>query len=536
MEESVKSTKMDMDIAGGKLFNFRPAFFIAVFLGTGIAFAYCNRLYDVSAWWSFLLLLIVCIPFLFCRSLVRAKRILLAIIVLTIFFCVGFFSFQVKANDFFNAGVYSGDCKVVGRVIGKEKTENGWRLTLDGVYIDGTKENGKLVAYFSNGDGQGIALSDELVVSGFIRTQTEWSHTDTSYYLWADDYAVTGNEFNLFLSVRGRIQTVLYAGMDETPAAVTMAVLTGDTSGMESGLLNNIRAGGVAHIFAVSGLHIGALFGACIWLIGKTKLRRTPKIFRFIFVCAVLLFYGGVCGYSPSVVRAIIVCLVVYASKLIGIGWDMLENIGVAAVLVLLLSPTALFEVGFQLSFSACLGIALLAKPMQRTVYAFVGKISKGKLLVSKDAPPTITQSAVRASISFLVVTISAQIFTTPILWNAFGYLSVWSLLLNCVFVPLIGVLFSLLLFLALVASVLPVALASYLLFVPNVLLSAGLLFFEFFDFSSTVLSGMRLRWNSFVCYYLACTFATDKWNITRVLRAFLFSVCTIAFAISCFL
>ena len=534
MEESVKSTKTD--IAGGKLFNFRPAFFIAVFLGAGIAFAYCNRLYGVSAWWSLCLLPVVCIPFLFCRSLGRAKRILTAIILLAIFFCVGFFSFQSKVNDFFNAGVYSGDCKVVGRVIGKEKTENGWRLTLDGVYIDGTKENGKLVAYFSKQDGQEIALSDELVVSGSIKTQSEWVCNDTWYYLWADDYAVTGNNFNLFLSVRGRIQTVLYAGMDETPAAVTMAVLTGDTSGMERGLLNNIRAGGVAHIFAVSGLHIGALFGACIWLICKSKLRKTPKIIRFIFVCAVLLFYGGVCGFSPSVVRAIIMCLVVYASKLIGIGWDMLENIGAAAVLVLLLSPTALFEVGFQLSFSACLGIALLSKPMQRTAYAFLGKITNGKTIVSKDAPPTITQSVVRASLSFLAVSLSAQIFTAPILWNAFGYFSVWSLLLNCVFVPLIGVLFSLLLFLAFVASVLPVTLARYILFVPNVLLSAGLLFFEFFDFSSTVLSGTRLRWNSLVCYYSACTFATDKWNITHAVKAFLFFVCAIAFAISCFL
>ena len=161
----------------------------------------------------------------------------------------------------------------------------------------------------------------------------------------------------------------------------------------------------------------------------------------------------------------------------------MLENIGAAAVLVLLLSPTALFEVGFQLSFSACLGIALLSKPMQRTAYAFLGKITNGKTIVSKDAPPTITQSVVRASLSFLAVSLSAQIFTAPILWNAFGYFSVWSLLLNCVFVPLIGVLFSLLLFLAFVASVLPVTLARYILFVPNVLLSAGLLFFEFFDF-----------------------------------------------------
>ena len=548
MEKDTKEKRQQTDIAGGKLFNFRPVFFIAVFLATGIAFAYFHLLYGVSAWWSLCLLPITCAPFIFCRSIVRAKRILLAAFALTAAFFIGFFLFAAKVNDFSDVGVYEGDYAVVGRVIGKEKTDNGWRLTLDDVYIDGRAEDNELIAYVSEQDGYAIKLSDELVLNGAVSTRSHWSNKlafatcalggDELYDIQADGCVVTGHRFDLFLAVRERMQTVLYAGMDETPAAVTVAVLTGDTSGIESGLLKNIRYGGIAHIFAVSGLHIGALFAACTWLIDKTKLRSAPKPARFILTSAVLLFYGGVCGYSPSVVRAITMCLVLYASNLIGIGSDSLENIGAAAILVLAFSPTSLLEVGFQLSFAACLGIALLAKPMQRAAYGIGARFSKRSdgEVAYKDAPPTLTQSAVRSVVSFLSVTLAAQIFTTPILLYAFGYVSVWSLFLNCLFVPLIGAVFSVLLFLAFVACLLPVSVVKYVLFLPNVLLTAVLLLFELFDFSTAAVSGLRVTWQTFVFYYLACTFATDKWNLSRGVKIFLFCVCAIALCIiSCF-
>jgi ComEC/Rec2-related protein len=538
MEKNTKDKIVQMNIAGGKLFNFRPVFFVAIFLAVGIVFAYFYLFFDVSFWWSVCLLPVIFAPFLYCRSAIRAKRILLAVVALIIAFFVGFSLFTAKAKAFSKTGVYDGNCTVVGRVVGKEKTDKGWRLTLDEVYIDGTEEKSQLVAYVSENGGREVKLSDELVLKGNISTRSYQSNLiafvsqalggGPIYDIWVEDYVVTGHKFDIFLAVRERIQTVLYAGMDETPAAVMVAVLTGDTSGMESGLLENIRYGGVAHIFAVSGLHIGALFGACLGVIRKTKLQKTPKPVRFFLTAAVLLFYGGVCGYSPSVIRAISMCLVVYASKLIGIGSDALENIGASAILVLLLSPTSLFEVGFQLSYVACIGIVALAQPMQRAVYAIGGAIVKQDVKKKQDAPPTLTQSATRSIVSFLSVTISAQIFTAPILLNAFGYLSVWSLLLNCIFVPLIGVVFSTLLLMVFITCLLPVAILEYVLFLPNVLLTAALLFFEIFDFTTVAITGARFSFSAFACYYLACSFATDKWNLPRGLRAVLCVICAV--------
>ena len=97
-------------------------------------------------------------------------------------------------------------------------------------------------------------------VSGRVRFQIDVS-----------SLTVTGKSKNPFLAVRSRLVETLYAGMDEESAAVTCALLTGDTSGIESGLLENVRRGGIAHIFAVSGLHIGALYAFCLFLFRKIR-------------------------------------------------------------------------------------------------------------------------------------------------------------------------------------------------------------------------------------------------------------------------
>jgi competence protein ComEC len=168
---------------------------------------------------------------------------------------------------------------------------------------------------------------------------------------------VVGKKFDFFGSIRTRIAEVLYRGMDIETASVTMAVLTGNTAGIEDGLLENMRYGGIAHIFAVSGLHVGDLFAFCLFFTSKTPLRKMPKIARFFLVAFLLIFYGGICGFSASVIRATVLCLVGYAAKLLGVSVDRFEALGVGGVIVLLISPVELFSPGFQLSFLACLGI-----------------------------------------------------------------------------------------------------------------------------------------------------------------------------------
>ena len=144
--------------------------------------------------------------------------------------------------------------------------------------------------------------------------------------------------------------------------------------------------------------------------------------------------------------------------------------------------------------------------------------------------PPRISTRIYRACASFLSTSLAAQIFTAPLLLHYFGYISGWALLLNCIFVPFIGFVFSLLLLLVILACVLPLGLSSVILYVPNVVWSAVLLLFEVADFTSFALEGLMITTGLTFVYWTATLFFTDKWNTKKSLRFLLGGVCIFAF------
>lgn len=536
--------------ATDKLFNFRPFFFAGAFLCLGVAFGYFYRFQNVSAWWLTALLPCAITPFLFCNNRVRLKKTALALLVLTAAFALGTFSFSGQVRNYTNTPVYEGEHTVEGRVLERRENDYGIVVLLDRIRIDGKEENGKLVAYLPASFSENITLSDCLVLEGEVKTDTqlfndygfytEKLNDDRRFKMSVESCVIVEGDFDLFLFLRQRIHTVTYAGMDETSAALTVATLTGDTYGIEEGLLENVRRGGIAHVFAVSGLHVGALYAFCLSLFSKTKLKNTPKGIRFALLTAILLFYGGICGFSASVIRATVLCLTFYLSKLVGIASDSTESLGLAAIAVLLISPADLFTVGFQLSFVACLGIVWLARPLQTGTYALAGKV-KGWIVRGEkntnaknraERPPSVSERIVRVCVSFLSVTVAAQIATAPILLSSFGYLSVWSLLLNCLFVPLISAAFSLLLLFVAVACLLPTAVSSVVLYLPLVVWSALILLFQTVEFS-VVLENLVLSGGSLLCYYMGLTFSTDKWNMKKSLKIVVVVMCFIGFGIT---
>ena len=303
-----------------------------------------------------------------------------------------------------------------------------------------------------------------------------------------------------------------------------------------------MRYGGIAHVFAVSGLHVGALYAFCMLLTKKTALRKTAKPIRFLLVALTLLFYGGICGFSASVVRATVLCLVSYFAKLIGTAFDKFEVLGLSAIFILLLSPAELFGVGFQLSFLACLGIFLWTRPLEKwgnrvcdetkkRLFAVMARKDGERIKNTKKADGLFLSMAGKfrkKSMAFLSVSTAAQIATAPVLLQSFGYISGWSLLLNCIFVPFIGVIFSVLLSLVALSCVLPLSCSAVLLYLPNAVWSAVLLLFEAFDFSLFAIRGVTLSAGALACYYLALTFFSDKWNLRSRERFALGTLCAI--------
>lgn len=542
--------------AEDKLFNFRPIFFFAVCLCLGGVYALAWKADGVSPWWL-LLAVPVFVVAVWLQGKGKRLRAVAAVLLLVLSFLLGIVGTVSKIDDFENTKTYHGSYTVSGKVVGSVRKNETCIVLLQNVKIGKKEVTGKLVAYLPYTFYHTVLLSDTLRLKGEVRTDAsafnEYGfrasviYDDVRYRATVDaveDCSITGREFDLFLFSRQCILDTLRRGMDETSAAVTMAMLTGDTSLMGEELLQNMRYGGIAHVFAVSGLHVGALYAFCLLLIGKTPLYKLPKILRFILVASVLFLYGGICGYSASVVRAMVMCLAFYFGKLTGFSSDGLENVGLSAVIILLLSPVALFTVGFQLSFAATIGIILLNKPIYSVLSNIGQKVfckCKGMTLTEyalqrEDRPLTLLEETARAAASFLSVTLSAQIATMPLTLFIFGYVSVWSLLLNCTFVPIISAAFSLLLLLTVLACLLPPAASAVLLYVPSVIWSAVLLVFQTMDFSKGLIESVTLSFSALICYYGACLFITDKWNASKAYKRFMFFAFALLFAVVFFL
>ena len=367
--EEIENTKEETIV--GRVVNFRPIFLCALFLFFGILVAYRQIVEEGEILWLTVLILLLPLPFYF---FVKSKRRFLACLAaIYVSFFLGNASFSFAVGDYREAPVYNGEYYVVGTVVEKSETSVGGKILLTDLTIDGKRVRGQMAVELYAEDFTALDFCDRvkllLLVSTYNSVEGNYGFraeaiADGQIYRGGDVvwYQVQGRVFQPFAYLRGKLQGVLYASMGEEGSAVVDAILFGNTSGIEEGLLENVRYGGIAHVFAVSGLHIGSAFAFCLLLFRNN---RIPAPFRFVFVAAILLLYGGICGYSASVMRAIITCLIAYGCTLLGIKYDSLESLSFAAFVVFLLYPTLLFGVGAQLSFCACLGILLLSKPLR---------------------------------------------------------------------------------------------------------------------------------------------------------------------------
>ena len=520
---------------GVKLVNFRPAAFAAVFLCLGIFSAAALLFYDLPVWW-----LTLPLPLIIAFRKGKRKQTAVAVFLLLSAFWIGFGFAFCKIDGFQKAKVYDADeYYVTGSVVSESESVYGHRLVLTDIQIDGKAEDGRLIAYLPLSFEETVLQDNRVLLQGRLtknqavsaQGEINWYYVSDGlrYTLQAETCVVIERPFSLFTFIRERVKTVLYAGMGETSAAVTMAILTGNDDGIEAGLLENMRRGGIAHVFAVSGLHIGALFAFALAVVDKTPLRNLAKGARFALVAALLLFYGGVCGFSASITRATTICLCLYAAKLLRVGKDFLEALGAAAIVTLLLRPLSLFEAGFQLSFAACLGLALLTRPIEKLCYKIVGDKRAKLPPTEQDMHPLGVRDRIKRScVSFVSASLSAQIATAPLSLACFGYLSYLSLLLNVLFVPLVSAVYSLLLITVSCAALFPVAWSGTILYVPSLVWSAALILFQTIDFSAFCIENVAVPVSGLICYFLALSFVADKWNLSKPVR--------FAFALLCFL
>ena len=165
--------------------------------------------------------------------------------------------------------------------------------------------------------------------------------------------------------VLGYVRWYLPMFLSEDNANLLYAMMFGDKSVLTWGLRSNFTTSGLAHMLAVSGLHVGLVFGVVSCLL---KWCRIPQRAHLWVVTPVLLFYAYLCGWQYAVMRALIMCLVYALAKHYLVAADPLSVLSLAAVIILLIYPYALVSASFVLSFTCVLGIYLWYQTIYRVI------------------------------------------------------------------------------------------------------------------------------------------------------------------------
>jgi len=150
-------------------------------------------------------------------------------------------------------------------------------------------------------------------------------------------------------------------GKQQTGLAIAM--LFGDKTGLGDEVYESFQRNGTAHILSVSGLHVGFLYGLLVFLIGG---KRKPV--SNITILMILVLYGVLSGFCPSVTRALLMIGIHILSKILWRSYDLLSSAGISAIILLIQNPYSLFHIGFQLSFLAVILMGWIFPVIARTL------------------------------------------------------------------------------------------------------------------------------------------------------------------------
>lgn len=205
--------------------------------------------------------------------------------------------------------------------------------------------------------------------------------------------------------------------MSESAYAVVAAMTMGDRSGLTRELRQSYAASGASHVLALSGLHLGVIYGLLSLIFVHRRMRVLGQVLAMVAIWA----YAALVGMPPSVLRSATMLTLFAFVVLTGRRQVSLNTLAFAAVLQLVANPLALWDVGFQMSFLAVLGIVML-----------------NMRLSNVETPACIGRWRVIGWVWSLVkVSLAAQLAVAPLSMYYFGTFPCYFLLTNLVAIPL---------------------------------------------------------------------------------------------------
>ena len=197
--------------------------------------------------------------------------------------------------------------------------------------------------------------------------------------------------------------------LPEQEASVMKTMLLGEKGILDEEIKGLYQRNGIAHILAISGLHISMIGMGLYQLLRRAGLKIKLSA---ILASMIIVLYGMMTGFAVSAIRAIAMFLLQMLAQILGRTYDRITALAVAAVLVLVEQPLYLFHSGFQFSFLCVLGISL--------ILPVLGNVRKGKKLFE--------------GVALMAVTL-------PVYLGVFYQIPVYSMFLNFIVLPMMSIL-----------------------------------------------------------------------------------------------
>ncbi|MCC8016922.1 MAG: ComEC/Rec2 family competence protein, partial [Clostridiales bacterium] len=214
------------------------------------------------------------------------------------------------------------------------------------------------------------------------------------------------------LNIRNYLKNVFRERLPGDEGAVSLALLTGNKSLLSSEAYNNLKACGVTHLMAVSGLHMSIVAGFLYYLLRKITIPLYPRVFITLFS---VLFYISLSGFSKSMIRSGIMMIVYLISLLAENKSDSLNSLGLAAFIVCF-NPYAVADAGAMLTFTAVLGLITI-EPKFKSAFHFENKV-------------------LNYFLDIILASAAVFISTFPVMYFIFGSVSIMGLIINLIMIP----------------------------------------------------------------------------------------------------
>lgn len=263
---------------------------------------------------------------------------------------------------------------------------------------------------------------EEFDYAGYLSNKGFTHHT----FIRNNEYTVIGHNDDLFSLCknyqRKAINVLLNSSLYPETKTFFITILLGDSSLLNDDTKEQFSYAGIAHILALSGLHIGIISLILSILLYPLDFTGLKQI-RFLITLIIIILFAFISGFSVSVLRATIMIGFVIISKIIYRKNTSLNALFIASLIILIVNPLSLFDIGFQFSFLTVFLILLLSKrlsifsPKQELLYYFS---------------------------SVVIISVISALGTLWLSAFYFNYISIFSIFSNVLIIPILPIIIGL--------------------------------------------------------------------------------------------